>query len=74
MTATKTTANEHGTPDSYTGCEIQPSAVPVAYRRCPICKEIYAEALCVWHNIILDGDQIKVCAGCERRLTRLVEG
>jgi len=79
MTVTKTRFTARGpiveVEDGPTACEGISSKIPTAYRTCPLCKEVYAEAIAgLWRKIILDGDQVSVCAGCERRLTRLVEG
>lgn len=76
MTVVKATANGRTVEveDGRTSSGNQPSKIPAAYRTCPRCKEIYAEASDTWHEIILDGKQVLVCTGCERRLTRLVEG
>lgn len=61
--------------DGRTPSEMPPNKIPTAYRTCPLCKEVYAQAIGgLWRKIILDGNQVWVCAGCERRLTKLVEG
>lgn len=78
MTVTRATADGRivEVEDGRAACESSPSKIPAAYRTCPLCKKIYAEAPAgaFWRQIILDGNQVSVCAGCERRLTRLVEG
>lgn len=61
--------------DGRTPSERPPSKTPTAYRTCSLCKEVYAQAIAgLWRQIILDGNQVWVCAGCERGLRRLVEG
>jgi len=79
MTVTKTRFTAHGpiveVEDGRTAAESHASKIPTAYRTCPLCKKVYAEAIVgLWRKIVLDGDQVSVCAGCERKLTRLVEG
>jgi len=63
-----------GVEDGRTPGERPPSKIPTAYRTCVRCKGIYAEADNTWHEIILDGKQVRVCRGCHRKLTTLVEG
>jgi len=59
--------------DATSNVQVNVTGLYPAYRTCPVCRGVFPDDD-AWHEVILDGRVVKICARCYDRLTMLIEG